>query len=614
MMKAVRQKKWKKKRVCLVGVLILLLAAAGITLHRLSLSLQDIGRIVQFAAGKTSRPIEEPRPENKVLRGQIFDRNYKELAVSYQLFSLFVNPVELSSRHDVAKELARINGDNAADLAEQLKNSQVVVKLADDLDDQQARAINTLGLKGVTCKAVEERYYPSHAIAGHLLGFTGKGTGLSGVEARYNRVLQPGEFRNTDIPEVDLADDDVLGQAATDVVLTVDLDLQKTVEQQLRKYRSLVGAAGGSVIVLDIASGQVLAMASQPGFDPNYFWQSDPENLKKDIFSKDYDPALIRPLLLRAAAIYECGMDNKILPATVRAPDYGLKQDRVDTYNALFSLGKPVKNPLLTSAEDSPGTDGAGDGQNKFSAAQLAVGVGSLLNGGKRVSLNVLQAIYDLKTSRQFMRSRTAARQTRILDPAAGIFLRRSLLLDSPFSQKKGFLFTNRAITTHITKGLTNFDLQEGIIAAVPKKNPKILLVMLVEYNSLYPHVKTDRRKRKNHDVLVSLGKSLLPVLSRHVAHETIAEHPARREEGNYRRFLISRRLDLPQQKQRIAQVDHKMPDLQGMSLRQGLQHVSSLGLAVRIKGSGHIVEQHPAAGEYFTQEGTCELTLESRI
>jgi len=219
MIKAVRQKKRRKRRVYFAGLLIVLLAVAG-SLFCLSLSLQDISRIIHFAAAKVPENQALAGSRAPIVRGTIYDRTFKELSVSYRLFTLYVHPAELSDRIETAGKLALILGRDKESLAGQLKNVQRVIVVSDDLDEQQASDVRALALDGVYCTSAEERYYPAHKIAGHLLGFTSNGVGLAGIEGLYDPVLQPGEFRNSDVPEVDFSDAEALGK-------TPDVDMQQ---------------------------------------------------------------------------------------------------------------------------------------------------------------------------------------------------------------------------------------------------------------------------------------------------------------------------------------------------------------------------------------------------
>jgi len=610
MIKAARQKKRRKRRLYFAGLLVVLLAAAGGGLYRLSLSFQDIGRIIQLAAGKISDTHPVIRSTAPMLRGTIYDRNFNELAVSYRLFTLYVHPAELSDRLEVARKLAQVLGEDKDILAAQLKNVQRVIAVSDNLDEQQAAAVKALALRGVYCRAVEKRYYPAHTAAGHVLGFTSHGVGLAGVEGGYDSILQPGEFRSSDVSEVDFADFEALGRTTTDVILTLDAVLQKEIEQQLHEYRVRQGAARGIALVLKPGSGEILAMVSQPGIDPNYFWQADDRRMQNHAFRPEFNRDLIRPLLMRAAAIYDFGMDGKILPATVRAPDYGLSDDAFEKYWQLFGLQQPVHTLFPESAGETAEQRVETDNSNNLSVMQLEIGLASLINGGSRVTPFCLAAIYDHAQARFYSRDDDAVQRQRIIPPAAGIHLRRELLRQVPYGNKEGFLFVNTNVTIAESRGLSDYRIQDVLVAAVPRKIPKLLLIMGVDYRTLYPLPPRKLRGKKKKVDLATLGHRLIPVLEGAVTHEFLAKHPGDKNEENYRRFLISTRLELPEQKKSGIPAKRIMPEVTGLSLRKALQRLTPFHLNVKIKGSGEIIRQNPAAGEPLTGAKICQLTL----
>ncbi len=612
MIKAVRQRKRRKRRLYIVGLLFILLAATGGTLHRLSLSLQDISRIIQLAAGKISNSNESVIPVEANLRGTIYDRNFNELSVSYQLFTLYAHPAELADRHSSAEKLALILGTDKEILADRLNNVKPVIEIADDLDMHQAAEVAALNMDGVYCKPVEERFYPSHKIAAHLLGFTGNSTGLAGAEALYDQVLQPGVFRSSDVPDVDLSDTESAGLTTTDVILTIDLGLQKQVEQQMRSFLQSKGAARGIALVMEPGTGRVLTMAGQPGFDPNYFWQSDSRQLQDQVFQPVFEQNLLKPLLVTAAAIYEAGLDGEILPVTVRAPDYGLTEEKMAEYRQLFELQEPVQSILPVDKEPARADAAEMEPSGMLSGAQMEVALASLLNGGRRVKPWLLESLYDHNRKR-FYPCAVQSTMHRILPPAPGINLRRELLQNSSYSGKDGFLFVNKNITIGKNKGFTDYRIQEVLLAAVPEKAPRVLLLMAFDYGSLYPLPPGKARTGKKNN-LAELGRKLLPMLDQYGMNGQVAERPAGKNEGNYRRFLIVRRLELPEQKRNFAEVDKIMPEVTGLSLRKGLQRISPYHLKVSVKGSGRIVGQNPAPGEPLAKNGVCELTLHAQL
>ena len=614
MIQAVRQKKRRKRRIVFVGLLIVLLAAAGTTLHRLSLSLQDISRIIQLAVGNISGPQEIVSQDTSLLRGTIYDRHFKELAVSYQLYTLFVHPVELKDRQKVSRELARIIGEDDQILADKLKAIQPVIELSDDLDEQQVADIEALALAGVYCKSREERYYPAHTAAGNLLGYTSKGTGLAGVEAVYDPVLHPGDFRKQDSPEIDFDGAESLGQQTTDLILTLDIDLQKTLEQKLEEYRKQTGAARGMALAMVPSTGKVLAMVSQPGFDPNYFWQADDQILQGQVFRKNYIPELIRPLFTTTAAIYDSGINMNVLPATVRAPEYGLTAQKLKQYWEKFGLTRSVSGePSQRSSESSP-VRAESDGTEKISGAQLAVWLSSLINGGVRVAPYSVGKVYDHFHKKIYSRDKDNLHRERIIEPADGVHLRMELLSQPFFSSSDGFLFANKAARVLVENGSSVYSTQEVLFVAVPKKRPRIILVMAVDHDGLLPLSPKMYRRKRNNETIASVGRSLFHVLSRVGSEEITENTPWEKSEENYQRFLISRRIDVTKQKPVYTASEQSMPDITGLSLRKGLQVINPFKLDVSITGSGKIIAQEPAPGTPLVDAAGCKLILESRI
>ncbi|MCI5163793.1 MAG: hypothetical protein D3917_17615, partial [Candidatus Electrothrix sp. AX5] len=349
-----------RKGLCLVILTVLLIVSLGLMMFFLPVSLQSFQGI-QGIAGFFNRPASSPKTieqeelvtessseqrDRPILRGTIYDRKMEEMSVSYRLFSLLVQAAELSNRDLVAEQLAVILGTEKQNILQRLQHADGIISLADNLEIRQVEEVEELHLSGIHCQPVEVRYYPDHAVAGQLLGFVSGNAGLSGVEALYDAVLEPGEFRQVNIPAVNFSGHDALGKTVTDIVLTIDMALQRQLDHTLEEYRKRKGASAGSAIAIDPNSGRILAMVSQPGFDPNYFWQTDEQKAHRALFAPHYDQELLRPLLVQAAATLELGMDRKVLPVTVSVPDYGLSEDVLQKYWLGLDLGRPMPDFL----------------------------------------------------------------------------------------------------------------------------------------------------------------------------------------------------------------------------------------------------------------------------
>ncbi|MCW5210324.1 hypothetical protein VU03_00975 [Desulfobulbus sp. N3] len=214
-----------------------------------------------------------------------------------------------------------------------------------------------------------------------------------------------------------------MGKTVADIVLTIDMELQRQLGEALEEYRKRKGARSGSAIAIDPDSGRILALVSQPGFDPNYFWQTDEQKAHKALFSLRYDQELIRPLLIQAATALEVGVDRSVLPVTVSVPDYGLSEDVLQEYWLRLDLGRPIPDFLPVSSGQRGASSeeiNAADVSGLLSPVQMVYGLATLLNSGWRVKPWFLNGLYDYTEERFFLRDFNISPRERILSPVQG--------------------------------------------------------------------------------------------------------------------------------------------------------------------------------------------------
>lgn len=361
MARVVRRQAHKTRRLYGLILFIFLLAAAGTILYRYPPSLLVSSGIFRLAADKISGTSADPASADPVLRGTIFDRKFNELAVSYPLYSLFVRPREVVDPAAAARVLADITGSKGAVLEAQLKQAANILKIAENLEPEEVKELRAEPLAGVYLKPVESRFYPAHETAAGLLGYTGEGVGLAGIEGAYDLVLQQGAIRSDNLPEIDLRGTQVIGNAAMDLVLTIDLALQKEVEQQLLEYLQGKEADKGLALCLDVKTGAVLAWAGRPSYNPNYYWKLA-DSSGNDIFQASLAPGLYRDLLVRAAALTKSGdLGDPLPPATVAAIDHGLGPDEINAFAESLGMahGAPAWLPMPALAEEQIDPDPA---------------------------------------------------------------------------------------------------------------------------------------------------------------------------------------------------------------------------------------------------------------
>ncbi len=606
---SVRIQKRKKRPLLFIGTCIVLLIAGCGVLFNMPAVVQDISSIAHLVVGKFSHsPVTVvDASEDDALRGNIYDRDFTELSVSYQLYSLFVHPAKINP--DALSRLTEVTGVEADTFEAMIQQSSRVVELVDDLDGEQLQAIEQLQLDGVYCTSSEQRFYPEHTAASHVLGYTGEGIGLAGVESKYDVVLRPGEYLPADAPTVDFKGNKVLGRKGTDLVLTLDIELQKAIDRKLYDLLRRPGVSGAMALLMEPATGRVLALSSQPTFDPNYFWKAGNVNRQNRLYVPEFDLQLVRPLLLRAAARIRDGEQfTPLLPQNIAARDYGLSESEFSEIVNDIGFLQPVAEVLPSGMRQEE--NASGDRSENLSLMQLGVGLSSLVNGGWRITPSFLDSVYDRESGQRFVPAADAVARTHVFTPAMGVIVRRELLVDSTLVRQEKALTLAEKSTRVVSSGALSMYVQQQLfVGMVPKKKPTMVLVMAIEQDTIAPLPRQGEKIG-----FAEAGKTLLDTLYSKSLSEQVAEYPRQKDQDNLARFLISRRVKYTPAVDAVCSDSIAMPQLLGMSLRKGLQQLNQHNIRVTVTGSGQIVAQSPAPGQLLNNVDVCSLTLESEI
>ncbi len=243
-------------------------------------------------------------------RGSITDRNGEPLAISTPVDSVWANPQELAAAVDRVPELARVLELDPDQLMRRITRSmdKEFLYLKRHLSPDQARQVLELHLPGVNGLREYRRYYPAGEVAGHLVGFTSvDDDGQEGLELAFNHWLA-GESGSKRVLK------DRLGRAVENVASIKPpregRDLRSSIDLRLQylAYRTLKGAIqehkaeSGSIVILDITSGEVLAMVNQPSYNPNDRSQYLAERYRNRAITDIFEPgSSIKPLIVAAA-------------------------------------------------------------------------------------------------------------------------------------------------------------------------------------------------------------------------------------------------------------------------------------------------------------------------
>jgi cell division protein FtsI (penicillin-binding protein 3) len=233
----------------LLGGGLFLVAFLTIALRLLEVGVWDAGGERDIAA--------LPTKDLGVQRADILDRNGVLLATSLPTASLYADPQQVSDPAGAARKLAGVLPDlSQAETAAKLGAQSRFVWIKRDLTPRQQYAVNRLGIPGLYFQREERRVYPQGALTAHVVGFTDiDNKGLAGIEESFDDVLKSGQ----------------------PVQLSLDVRIQNILRDEIRRAIDDFSAIGGAGLVLDVDTGEVLAMVSLPDFDPREAGTASPD-------------------------------------------------------------------------------------------------------------------------------------------------------------------------------------------------------------------------------------------------------------------------------------------------------------------------------------------------
>lgn len=266
---------------------ILIFWCSVICLRLVYLQVFRYGNFAQRAQHQQQRTEEVSAP-----RGIIFDRNGQELAMSINVDSVFAVPSEMPKPASTISLIARITRQDPRELLAKCEASKSFCWLARKPDPEISERIKSLNLHGVYFQKESKRYYPKGDLAAQVLGYVGMDdTGLSGIEREYESQLhgRAGEMLiSVDARKKWFGSVEKQPTAGENIVLTVDEKIQYIVERELQAAIEQTHAISGTVVVENTRTGEILALANQPTFNPNLSKEITPEKLKDHAVSDVY--------------------------------------------------------------------------------------------------------------------------------------------------------------------------------------------------------------------------------------------------------------------------------------------------------------------------------------
>ncbi|MFH2069332.1 MAG: penicillin-binding protein 2 [Candidatus Omnitrophota bacterium] len=296
----------RKKRLEIIGWFFFV--CFGLIFLRLAfLQVKQAPEFKRKARDKNYRVIFQPAP-----RGTIYDREGRPLAVSIPYYDLSAEPKYLKEAPaEVAKKIAPIIGESPAKLTAEFSSGKGFILLRRRIPYDDYIAVKKLAIEKIGFQETFSRSFPEGKIASHVVGLVDvDGKGLEGIEKQYNQFLsgQDGKIsilrdgKGNPIPSLN---EGISARPGQDLFLTIDIKVQRILEEELEKVFKEYSALGAAGIVLDADNGEVLALANRPTYDPNPPVTS-PLNYRRNRSVTDiFEPGSIFKIVTAAAGLEE---------------------------------------------------------------------------------------------------------------------------------------------------------------------------------------------------------------------------------------------------------------------------------------------------------------------
>ena len=620
------------------------------------------------------------RQHNRVItapakRGEILDRNGRPLASSVDVDTIYADPTEVEDAEAVAaKVCAALDACDARgrqEMLRQLRRRSQFAFLARKVSPEEAERVRELKLKGVAFLKESRRFYPKKELAAHVLGYVGMdNTGLAGLESTYDAQIRGREGKilvQTDARQKALHSRvDRPPTAGASLELTVDQYLQHIAERELQAGIEENRAAGGTVLVMDPFSGEILALANWPTFNPNAFGRFDQEWRRNRAIQDLYEPGSTFKVVTASAALEEdvigpadpidCAPghirfgsrvirdvhtygvlsfnDVIVKSSNVGAIKVGLRlgPERLGRYVSRFGFGQaigpdfPGENPGIVwnpARLDQSALASISMGyQVGVTPLQMAAAVSSVANGGTLIQPRVVRAW--IKDGRRVPVTAKVLRKTISAETAADLTGMMEAVVQygtGKQAQIAGYTVAGKTGTAAklVDRRYSKSEYNASFVGFVPSRQPALTIIVVIDtprargYYGGGVAAPIFRRVAEASLRHLGIGPTLNgppPVLAVKHVDDALAVGP--------RAVRDNLRSDPGSQPHAPALVDAslqagRMPDVRGRSAREALRVLSRLGVAARLNGQGFVVRQSPEPGEPLVEGDVTVLTLERR-
>jgi cell division protein FtsI (penicillin-binding protein 3) len=646
-----------KRRVALAFGFLLLWAVA-IEARLVYLQVFRYSELKERAEGQHSRTVKAPAK-----RGDILDRHGHILAYSVDADTIYAVPSELGDADAAAAALCRALADcDAKDrqaMIERIRKGKYFAYIRRQVWPDQAARVAALDLPGIGFIKESKRTYPNADLASHVLGYVGvDNVGLSGIEAAYDSlilgragtVLVERDARGSAFSRVERPP-----TAGASLELTIDEYLQHVAERELRDGIKWAGASGGSAIVMDPSTGEILALANAPDFDPNAYRDAREELRRNRAIQDIYEPGSTFKIVTASAAFEEhAAVPNTIIDASagnirfgprvirddhnygvlsfaqaiIKSSNVGaikvalkLGPEKVSDYVRRFGFGKPTspdfrgESPGIvwdpSKLTDSALASVAMGYQVGVTPLQMAQAVSVVANGGELVQPRVVRAVVRdrrrLPVPRKVMArpitTNTAATLTEIMQGVVTEGTGKAAQI--PGYTVAGKTGTAKKLVNGSYRGHSDYNV--SFVGFVPAHKPVFAIVVVVDS----PH----RVSPYGGVVAAPIFQKIAQTALRHYGVPQSINAPEPVFAGDPH-DTNEQQTSGPSAPPNIVPLGGSrgaitvFPDLTGVNARDALRVLAQLGVTARLQGAGVVTQQYPPAGEPIESATTVVLKL----
>ncbi len=589
----------------------------------------------ELSAKATQNRMRDVPVESK--RGIIYDRNGHELAISISADSVYAIPAEIrrsKREQEVAQKLAQVLGMDEANIFKRLTAISSFEWIKRQITPEQAKQIRDLELPGIDLTEESRRYYPKGTLASHILGVSGiDNTGLEGIDKFYDELV--GGTKGWIVVEHDAAGRDI--PEAThkfippvdggNLVLTIDETIQYITERELDKVFKERQAKNAAAIVMDPKTGEILAMASRPTFNPNSYNESPAINRRNYAINDAYEPGSTMKITTAAMALEEAIVNRdtpfycpgyvKVGAETIGCPDrkahgnqtfaeivenscnvsfvkVGLELGAEKYYQYVNAFGfgkltgidlpgeaKGILVPQATAKQIDLAVMAMGQA-NAVTPIQLTTAVSAVANNGKLMKPHLLKQVVDRdgkviqskqpETIRTVIAEDTAKELCVILEGEVTNGTGRNAYIDGYHVGGK----TGTAQKIAPGGGYLASEYVASFIGVAPSDDPRLVCLVVVDAPQGYPYY----------------GGWVAAPAAREIINDSLRylEVPLRNKDG---------------QQVEVAAEKVVVPDLVNLPLADALAGISARGLKAKVNGTGNIVWQQTPRGQSKLSKGS---------